>query len=178
MKNSILWSMLAFTLLMTNTSCNKYEEELHHLNDLQETLQANKDNFDLDIPLFDTRIEFIEKTLRTFANDYTDTMSLELGNKLSRYKAIKKIYSKSVKEYNRNELEQSELEKQLANLKTDLKNGKFSKDEFKGYYNTEKTDVQALVASTNSVKKTLYEVEPDYKRITEELLPILEEIEK
>lgn len=176
MKNSI-FSVLSFALLIVTSSCQNHKEELKHLGNLQETLESNNEYLDLDIPLFKTRIEFIDKTLRTFRNNYTDTMSLELGNSLSRYKAIKKIYTKNTTQYSKNKKDQMELKTQLENLKTDLNNGKLTKEEFKGFFNTEKTDVLALIESSKYIKKTLYEVEPDYKRITEELLPILEQIE-
>lgn len=171
------FGLFAFSLLFMITACTNHKEELAHLSELTDILEANKKNFDLDIPLFETRKEFIESTLNTFRNNYTDTMSLELGNSLSRYKAIKKIYNKNISAFNENLKDQEELEKQLENLKTDLKNNKLTKEEFKAYYNTEKMDVLALVNSCKNVKKILYQVEPDYKRVTEEVIPLLESLE-
>lgn len=156
-------------------SCsNKYEQELLHIEALTEKLETSKGNFDLDIPLFESRISYIKSTLRFFRNDYKDTISLELGNNLSRYKAISKIYLKKTGEFRSNEKDQNELELQLSNLKADLLNGKLTKDEFKNYYQTEKADIEKLINSSLSVKKNLYEVEPEYSRITKALNPLME----
>lgn len=166
-----------FVLLMSLSihSCsNKYEQELLHLEDLTEKLEANKKNFDLDIPLFESRIAYIKSTMRFFRNDYQDSISLELGNNLSRYKGISKIYVKKTGEFKSNLKDQQELEVQLRNLKTDLLNGNLSKEEFKNYYNTEKADIDKLINSSFSVKKNLYEVEPEYSRITKALNPLME----
>ncbi len=158
------------------SSCQNYKEELKHLGELQTRLEANRSNFDLDIPLFKTRTVYVQNTLRSFTNDYKDTMSIELGNALSRYKAIKKIYDRHTSNYEQNQKEQADLEKQLNDLEADLNSGKLSREEFKAYYNIEKIDIEALIKSSSATRKILYEVEPDYMRITKELNPILETI--
>ena len=67
---------------------------------------------------------------------------------------------------------------QLSALKQDLKAGKLSKQEFKNYFATEKLDVEKLLTSSRLVNKTLYEVEPDYIRITKYLQPFLAKIKQ
>ena len=50
--------------------------------------------------------------------------------------------------------------------------------EFKNYFATEKLDVEKLLTSSRLVNKTLYEVEPDYIRITKYLQPFLAKIKQ
>lgn len=170
------WIVAFFIIQLFFSACQNHKKELKYLNALQVKLEENNSNFDLDITLFETRTSFIQNTLRTFKNDYNDTLSLDLGNALSRYKGIRKIYDNHILNYLKNKKEQTELEKQLKDLEADLRSGKLSKEEFKTYFNTEKIDVEALIKSTTITRKTLYEVEPEYTRITKYLIPILDSL--
>ncbi|MDC1395197.1 hypothetical protein N8368_01670 [Bacteroidia bacterium] len=176
-QNSIVNFITIFLISIFSCACQgEFAEENKHIDDLKIQLAANKPNADIDIGLFESRIEFIESTLRIFSNDYKESMSLELGNSLSRYKAIKKIYTRRVGQFHANQKEHVELETQLNKLKSDVSNALMTKEEFKQYYTTEKTDVLQLLESSNEVKKGLYELELDYTRITKELKPILAQI--
>jgi len=175
---SLLVLVLACSLIINLASCaNSYSEELKHVEELQEVLEANKANLKLDAPLFKLRVEHIESTLRTFTNDYKETMSKELGDNLSKYKNCKKIYARSIKNYDESVKEQEALEVQLSKLKAGLKAGEMSKDEFKTYYRTEKTDVEQLISKSKEVSKRVYEIEPEYTRLTEYFQPIVAKIE-
>ncbi len=91
-QNSMLNYLTIFLISVLSSACQgKFEEENKHIENLKTQLATNKPNADIDIGLFESRIGFIESTLMIFANDYKESMSLELGNSLSRYKAIKKI---------------------------------------------------------------------------------------
>lgn len=162
--------ILGFALLLTFSSCkSSFSDEIKHVDGLEITLLDNKENFDVDIELFKSRITYIERSLRTFSNDYAHTMPLELGNQLSKFKGLKKIYIKRVGQYENNIKEQSELERQITALKKDLLNASISKEEFLAYVKTESLDIDRLVISTNEVKKSLYEIESEYTRISKEL---------
>jgi undecaprenyl pyrophosphate synthase len=171
-KNVILF-ILGFILFAISCT-NSHKEELKHLNALQEQLDSNAENLNIDDPIFSARAKYIDSVLRIFKNKYTGNMDENLGNNLSRYKAIKKNYTHQTRELEKSRKEQSELTKQLENLAKDVHDGKLSKDEFKSYYSTEKIDVQALIAASSNIKKTLYEVEPEYARITKDLQPYLD----
>ena len=65
--------------------------------------------------------------------------------------------------------EQKELEDQLKALRTDVKKGRMSKNEFKNHFSIEKMDVEALISESELAKKTLYELEPEYSRLVQEI---------
>lgn len=160
------------------TSCSyRYSDELKVVKDLQERLDSNEANLNLDAPLFSLRAEHIETTLRTFKNDYTKTMSKELGDNLSKYKNFKKIYMRGIRKYDDCVKEQAELVTQLSNLSISLGAGELTKEEFKSYFRKEKIDVENLLRESKTIGKNLYEIEPEYTRITEYLEPIIANIE-
>jgi len=158
------------------TSCaGNHKTEIEAIEKLEVSLNDNIKNLTIDDALFSTRIEYIERILRYFSNDYSIEMTMELGINLDKLKSIKKIYAKRLNEHANNLKEQGELGKQITTLKTDISNGAMSKEEFKSYFNTEKIDTDVLLNSSAAVKKGLYEVEPEYSRILEILGPLLPE---
>lgn len=170
----VTMSLSVFALFLTMSSCSRlHREELKHLTDLQDSLSLNQENLSIDITIFSYRAKYIDSVLLVFHNNYTDTVGFEMGNNLSRYKSIRKVYKHNTGEFNSHLKEQVALGNQLSNLKQDLNAGKLSKQEFKNYFATEKLDVEKLLTSSRLVNKTLYEVEPDYIRITKYLQPFL-----
>jgi len=168
-----------FTLFFTMSGCSRiHQEELKHVFAMQDSLTLNQENLLMDISIFNYRAKYIDSVLLVFHNNYTDSMGFEMGNNLSRYKSIRKVYKFNAGKFNSNLKEQSALNEQLSALKQDLKAGKLSKQEFKNYFATEKLDVEKLLTSSRLVNKTLYEVEPDYIRITKYLQPFLAKIKQ
>jgi hypothetical protein len=164
----------AFAFFFTMSSCSSiHSEELAHLSALQDSLQHNQENLAMDVTIFSYRAKYIDSVLLVFHNKYTDSMDLDLGSNLSRYKSIRKVYKHHTGVYNSNVKEQEALKNQLANLEKDLKAGKLTKETFKSYFAAEKLDVEKLTNSSALCKQTLYEVEPDYVRITKYLQPFL-----
>lgn len=170
--------VFACSLLITVASCSgRFAKELKLVNQLEQQLDSNQQNLNLDAPLFQIRAEHIESTLRTFTNDYKEEMTKELGDNLSKYKNFQKIYKRQTNTYYDCVKEQEALRKQLENLTKDLENGKWSKEEFKTYYSTEKTDVNLLISKSKEIGKNLYEIEPEYTRLTAYFEPILAEMQ-
>lgn len=166
--------VVAYSLLITLSSCGgKFSEEIKHVEELQAQLEANKENLNLDAPLFRLRAGHVETTLRTFRNDYKESMSKELGDNLSKYKNYKKIYMRSVRKHEESMKEQESLTQQLSNLLKSVRSGEISKDEFKVYYRTEKLDVDKLRQKSKEISKSLYEIEPEYIRLTAYFEPFL-----
>jgi hypothetical protein len=177
--NKVTMLLSVFTLFINMSGCSRlHQEELKHLTGLQDSLKQNQENLSLDISIFSYRAKYIDSVLLVFQNHYTDTIGFEMGNNLSRYKSIRKVYKHNMGQFNSNLKEQKALEKQLSNLGQDLEAGKLSKQEFKNYYASEKLDVDKLVTSSRLVKKTVYEVEPDYIRITKYMQPFLATLKK
>lgn len=164
-------------LISALVSCDKrMSREIELITKLQEKLDSNHLNLNLDADLFRARAEHIDQTLRTFENHYKNTMSKELGDNLSKFKNFYKIYLRNTSVHDESMKEQVELTSQLQKLMTDLQNGKMTKNEFKMYYRTEKTDVDILIRKSKDLGKLMYEIEPEYLRINEYLEPIADKI--
>jgi outer membrane murein-binding lipoprotein Lpp len=146
------------------TGCSQ-EIEMEKIGELNRDLAKAEENLNFDSELFINRKAIIESNLQTIQNLYTDTLTLELTNQLERYKVIKKIYSKKLGKYGELSKELEELKTQTANLETDLKNRKFSKEQFKTHLRTERNDIDKLLLESEGLKKSFYELEPDYQRI-------------
>ena len=168
--NSKALIILSFIGLLTLSYCSSYNnQKLEVINKLQDTLRLNQENLAIDIAIFKYRIEEIEKTLRNYHNEYKDTINQDLGLKLSRYKVLKKIYNKQVGEYDFCTQEQKELIQQLENLYIDVKAKRLDKEAFKSYFAQEKYDTHELIKRSKGIKKSLYEIEPEYIKLEKEL---------
>lgn len=162
--------ILSFIGLLTLSNCSSLnDEKLKAIYELQDTLESNQENITIDISLFKYRIEVIEHTLRDYSNDYTGTINQDLGLKLSRFKVLKKIYSKQIGEYDFCSKEQKELTKQLTNLLSDVESNKMRKEDFKKYFAQEKKDTYELISRSLKIKKSLYEIEPEYIKLEKNL---------
>ena len=153
------------------------EEELKRLIQLENTLIDNRENLNIDIKTFESRLVQMEKDLHYFEFVDGDTISLEFSNQLSKFNVIRKAYKKYVASFAVLTKEQRELEQQLTNLKLDLEEGNISKEEFKEYYRKEDTDIQALIIQSEELKQALYQLEPDYRRIAKLVADRLEKVE-
>ena len=166
LQNSKSLIILSFLGLLTLSNCSSLNnEKLKAVQELQDTLISNQDNLSIDIPLFKYRIEAIEQTLLNYRNNYKGTINQDLGLQLSRFKVLKKIYTKQMGKYDFCSKEQKELTTQLINLLSDVKSNKLSKDEFKQYFAQEKKDIHKLITKSSKIKKSLYEIEPEYIKL-------------
>jgi TolA-binding protein len=160
------------------TSCqNKHSVENLEIEKLQNKLGENAKTLQIDISLFESRVNEINQNLDLLKKEYTDTLSLELGMQFDKYKAMRKIYDKQVDAYSACIKEQMELETQLTHLKEDLVNGLIGKQEFKNYFQQEKADIEALVLKSADVSKRLYEVEPEYNRLSTLVYDVIDSLE-
>jgi hypothetical protein len=170
--------VLAYSLLIILSSCGRiFSEEIKYVEKLQAQLNANKVNLNLDAPLFKLRADHIETTLRVFRNDYKKMMSKELGDNLSKYKNYQKIYRRSIRKHEESMKEQKSLTEQLDNLHKGVTAGEITKEEFKVYYRTEKIDVEKQLQRSKEISKSLYEIEPEYTRLTTYFEPLLAKLQ-
>ena len=65
--------------------------------------------------------------------------------------------------------EQNELKKQLDNLMLDIQNKTISTEEFKQYIKKERTDIDELISRSKDIKKSFYEIEPEYNKLSKTL---------
>ncbi|MBT8326437.1 MAG: hypothetical protein KJP21_01860 [Bacteroidia bacterium] len=154
------------TLTVLFTGCSGGNiEELNRLNELETKLVENQENLNIDIEPFKLRLKEMEKDLSYYKTEAGDTISLEFSQQLSKFDVIRKIYTKNITSFTHSTKEQNELEEQIKNLRLDLEEGNISKEEFKEYFKKEEMDIEALLLESKEIKKALYQVEPDYRRI-------------
>lgn len=164
----ITYSLIVVLCFVLLQSCSlQFKEEIALVEDLQEKLLANRENIDLDATDFKARVDEIKMNTSFLKVNYTDSISLEFGNQMDKYRGLKKIYQFQSGTLSECQKEQEALEKQLDNLLHDLKKGKLSKEEFKTYYKKEKTDVEQLLDKSKNIEKKLVEVEPEFRRISQ-----------
>lgn len=157
----VVWS---FTLLH---SCSlKFNEEIAMVEELQAKLTANRENIDLNPAEFKARLDEIVVNTSFLKVNYKDSVSLEFGNQMDKYRGLKKIYKSQAGLLAECQKEQEALEKQVDNLLHDLKRNKLSKEEFKVYYKKEKEDVEQLLEKSKDIESKLVEVEPEFRRIS------------
>ncbi|MEY2923481.1 MAG: hypothetical protein RLZZ337_21 [Bacteroidota bacterium] len=140
---------------------------ISNVEQLQDSLSANGKNLSFDITPFQQRIEEMSTNYTRLKQEIKNTLTLEEGNTFDKYKSIMKTYKRNVSTYNDCLKEQKELEVQVSNLLSDVKNGKLSDDEFRTYFNQEKSDISLLIQRTNEIKKSIYEVEPEFRRVSD-----------
>ena len=172
--NTIL--IATFTVFFIGCS-NGNKEELKRLNELETKLLENRENLNIDIETFNMRLKEMEKNLNYYKTEAGDTISLEFSNQLSKFNVIRKIYTKNITAFTTSAKEQKELEEQVKNLKLDLEEGNISIEEFKNYFRQEEIDIDALLLESQEVKKALYQIEPDYRRIAKIVAERMELVE-
>ena len=164
-------------LFLTIAGCSDLKIEEDKISELKLELLENKESLNIDVNLFNSRIDEMDEMLRKFRNHYKKEIDKELGDQLSKFKVIWKIYKRKIGEYGAQIKEQEALATQINNLETDTKNGSINKDEFKKFFKQENDDVQKLRIKSREINKTLYELEPEFTRLYKVLKPISETIE-
>jgi hypothetical protein len=172
MKSLIKYYPAVFIVLLLSIASCTSEPELAKIAELESLLEQNEPNLKVDDLLFNARLAEMDEILRAFKNYYNKTMTEELGNELSKFDVIRKIYMKKLADYGIQQKEQKELTTQIASLKIDVQNGTLSKDAFKEYFRQESDDISKLTITSIEIKKTLYEIEPEYARLYKSLKPI------
>lgn len=170
---------MSVSLMLALSSCNNQVEKERlskidslgtHLNHVREVVTA------VDSALIVRRLDEMNHTGEWLLDNLTDTLDRQTGLVVGDYLRCQKFYRKSMDRYKlvRNELEYSE--KQLQNLRTDVKNSFYSEEEFKGYFETEATSVERLVNATDELEGTYEAVNQQYQKFKPSVTEILDSI--
>lgn len=160
-----IFSILIISSL--TTGCGPaHDIENEKLDSLDMKLEQSKENLNLDIKLIKLRKEEIAANREFILKNKKDTFTYDLGAQLDRYKALMKTYKQHIESYEHFIAELPQLEKQVKDLRRSLNRDEFTKDEFKKYYYIEENDVNALYEGSTKIKKALYELEPEYMRLS------------
>lgn len=167
--NSLKLVSISF-LIIGMAACNSANPEyVASVEQLSDNLKINKKDLSFDIAPFEARVEEISTNLTRLKTEYTDTLTMEEGITFDKYKGVMKIYKRNIKLYDECSKTQKELEIQISNLLEDLKKGRLTDEEFKGYFATEKADIDLLIEQTNLIKSSTYELEPEFRRLSKEI---------
>lgn len=150
------------------TGCGpKHSAENSVLDSLEIKLAESEKQLNLEIDLIRNRVTEIAMNRKFVMQNRKDTFTYELGLNLDRYKALMRIYEDNIKAYDHYSSELPELKKQVETLRNSLNRNELEKEEFKKYYRQEKTDITALLEGSQKVRSSLYEMEPEYIRLSE-----------
>lgn len=175
MKNLKTISKILFLIvfcfpLFLSVGCNKdIKRELIMLDSLDAYLAETGNNLNIDKETIAARKKEINRHYTVIKKFYTDTISMDFGNKMQRYKGVMKVYSLFLNEFDHMQLEQKQLMEQVAKLRKSVEKGKMSKEEFRVYYDTEKNDIEINLELSKRAGKTVIEVEPEYQRLSKEI---------
>lgn len=149
------------------TGCNSVDEAyLTRVDSLDMMLEANEKYLLIDFKTISQRKDLIFTHMSLIERYYDHEMSEEFGNSMARYKGIYKQYNNFVKNYPTYSDELASLKHQAATLRESVQKKELTKDEFKQYYQKEKTDIQNNLAASQVLSENIHGLEPDYQRIS------------
>ncbi len=168
--------LLAFIALVTSlVSCNQQvtEERLQridslgiHLNYVSETLN------DVDSVMLMNRIGDVDRTSTWVYDNVTDTLERKPGLAFGDFQRSKKYLMQALARYGEVSRELQYSQKQLENLRKDVKESFYSEEEFAGYFKTEARSIGNLVNATDELKEKYASSNGRYAA----LKPVLNEI--
>jgi hypothetical protein len=167
---------IILTLSVSN-GCNSIDTAyLTRLDTLDQKLNLTYKYLSIDFVTMQNRELRIARELQHVSKYYDQTYTEELGNNLTKYKGIKKVYSNFLNQYPKRFDELKSLEKQVANLRISVNDGDLSKDQFKEYYQTELNDINFNLQFSEKLNRSIHSLEPDYQRISAEVFSLLSDL--
>ena len=165
--------------LIATTSCNNDIKESRlrqidslgtHLNHVREVVGA------VDSQMIVNRIQQMEETGSWVLDNLTDTLDPESGIILGDHLRCQKFYKKAILRYGQVKSELEFSEKQLATLRTDVKNSFYSEEEFTGYFKAEAESLDRLVKATDELEGTYESVNVSFERTKPGVTSLLDSI--
>jgi len=161
------FSILSSILITTGSGCKEDKSPyMVRLDSLDAMLDETSTYLLIDYTTIANRREMIFNQMRYINQFYTDTMSQEFANALSKYKGIRKTYARFEKEYPAAYDEMKSLEQQAADLRESINKNELSKEEFKTYYRKEFADIEFNRNRSRILAENIHSLEPDYQRIS------------
>lgn len=136
------------------------------LDSLDHHLAETENLLDIDHQTIASRTELIETHLRLIKMHLNEQITGEFGMQLTKYKGVKKVYSRFLSDYDDCKHESSALRTQANNLRLAVGQRQIEKDSFKVYYAREKMDAMNNLNKARKLIQPLHAVEPDYQRIS------------
>jgi hypothetical protein len=164
---AFLIGVIFIPLTFSTTGCSSEPdpELLIRLDSLDNQLAKTSEFFELDFVVIDNRRRQMLAQENFVRRHFKGTMSKELGDNMSRYRSIFKVYRRFVNKYDEVKDEYEALLEQAKNLRTDVEANKIKKADFKKFYAQEKKDIQKNYDETKFIAGNINTLEPDYQRL-------------
>lgn len=159
---------------LTFTQCKEVpKRELMMLDTLDTILVRTRENLSIDLITLNNRKERINQDRNLLMRFYRDTVDPELGQMMTRYRGIYKIYGRFIGNYQQVHNDLVTSKKQVETLRNSVRDHKLTKEQFKEYYNNEKEFALANFRRSKEISANIPEVEPDFQRISREVDALL-----
>lgn len=170
---NIFISIAIFLTGVFQFACNETRSpELARIDSLENKLTQIAKNLNVDDKIITARSKEMTENMTLIQMHYKEEFTQEMAQKMGRYRAINKVYTKYLGKQEKLDQELDVLHKQITGLRNSVEDNKMSRDEFKMHYATEKLAAEQLMEESSKFAKVLYEVELDYQR----LAPYVDEI--
>lgn len=171
-------SSLIFIAFLAIGCKNKYAVESAAIDSLISKNQKAKDYLKIDLITINERKLEMKRQIAILVKLKPDSSSAEFAMNLEKYKGIHKIYARFIANYdvifNRIRFN----EKQLSGLKNSLMDEKINGHDFKVALAKEKEKVAISLADAEAVGNKVYQLEPDYQRLSRYFDPIVKDAVK
>lgn len=158
------------------TGCNKkYAVESAAIDSLISKNQKAMDYLKIDLITINQRKMEMDSQIAVLVKLKPDTSSIEFAMNLEKYKGIFKIYTRFIANYDVVFNKIRFNERQLSGLKNSLMDNKISGYDFKLALAKETEKVNISLADAEAVGHKIYQLEPDYQRLSAYFDPLVVE---
>lgn len=172
MRQKIILLLIALTMVpaFMLTQCKKApNRELMMLDTLDTIIKRTEENLKFDLITLNNRKSTIEQDQMLMKRFYRDSITSDMGNKMTRYRGIEKIYERFLDGYQIVYNDMMKSKQQALDLRESVVNDQLTKEEFKQYYTEEKELAEENFERSRQISRNIPEIEPDYQRIAAEV---------
>ena len=159
----VIFAPLTFSLSGCNSEPDP--ELILRLDSMDRQLAKTAEFLEIDFMVIDNRREHMMAQENFVRRYFKGTMSKEVGDNLSRYRSIFKVYRRFVNQYDEVKDEYAALLGQAQNLRKDVQNNQIKKEDFKRFYKQEMSDIQKNYEQAKFMAGNIQTLEPDYQRL-------------
>jgi hypothetical protein len=179
MRKNVKYFLLLNLIFLFFTACkDKHPQELKMIDTLDLLVDSTEIALNYDLVTLNNRTKRIKFQLHNFNHFNKDTLALETGNKLQKYKEISKIYGQFINNFEDCYNTMKLSEEQSKRLRNSVVDDKLSKEEFKSHYSTELARATINLEKSKRVSKFIPAVEPEFQRLNKEVDVMLHHVAK
>lgn len=148
------------------------------LDELLLLVDSTQTALDYDLITLNNRSALIKFQLDNFKRFNKQQYTLEMGNKLSKYKEIRRVYKQFIDNYEDRYNTMKLSEKQIETLRNSVMDDKLTKEEFKKYYQDEMSRAKINLEKSRKISRYIPTLEPEFQRLNKEVDLMLQEVAK